>query len=49
MGGLRMVEVFVETKDDGDVKDRFRRECGYKYMPENRIEDYIKSNMGIER
>lgn len=39
--------VTVKTKDVGDVKDKFRRELGYKKTDEDRIEDYIKLNMGI--
>jgi len=38
----------VPTKDVGDVKDCFRRSVGYKKLLEDRNEDYIKGELGID-
>ncbi len=43
-----MRAVTIPTKDVGEVKDCFKRSLGYKKTYQDRIEDYIKSNMGIK-
>ena len=42
------MSVTVPTKDVGDVKDKFRRECEVKKTFEDRNEDYIKFNLGVQ-
>ena len=41
------MSVTIQTKDVGDVKDCFRRECDYVKSLEDRNEDYIKKEMGM--
>ncbi len=40
--------VTVPTKDVGDVKDCFRKECGYVKTLEDRNQDYIKRSLGVD-
>ncbi len=42
------MSVTVETKDIGKVRDCFRKECECKKTFEDRIEDRIKMELGIE-
>jgi len=39
-----MVRVF--TKDVGDVRDVYRKECGFKWQLEDGVEEWIKRDMG---
>ena len=39
--------VTIETKDVGDVKDVYRRECGCGKSLEDRNEEYIKKELRI--
>ncbi len=41
------MSVTIPTKDVGDVKDVFRRECGFVWGLEDFNQAYIKLNMGI--
>ncbi len=43
-----MKAVTVPTKDVGDVRDCFRRGLGYKKTDQDRIEDNIKKELGID-
>lgn len=40
--------ITVETKDVRDVKDCFRMSIGYKKSLEDRNENYIKGELGID-
>ena len=42
-----MKAITINTKDVGDVKDCFRRECECVKTLEDRNEDYIIKEMGI--
>ena len=39
--------VRVETKDIGEVRDVYKKECGCNSGVEDANEEYIKLNMGI--
>ena len=39
--------VTIESRDVGEVRDKFRPECEVVRTLEDRNEDYIKSELGI--
>lgn len=41
------MSVTILSKDVGDVRDVYRKECGFVWGLEDGIEEYIKLNMGI--
>ena len=41
------MSVTVPTKDVGEVKDVYRKECGYVKGLEDRNEEYIKGVLGV--
>ena len=40
--------VTVQTKDTGEVKDIYQKECHVVKLLEDRNEDYIKGELGID-
>ena len=39
--------VTIKTKDVGEVKTRYNRSVGYKWMSQDGIQKHIKQNLGI--
>ena len=39
--------VTILTKDVGEVRDVYRRECGFKWQLEDGVEKWIKRDLGV--
>lgn len=41
------MSVTIVSKDVGDVKDVFKRECGFVWGLEDGVEEWIKRDLGV--
>lgn len=41
------MSVTILTKDTGEIRDIFRKECGFVCELEDEIEEWIKKDLGV--